>query len=70
MRKIQIPKRNTPTEYLVVRVQIVHVKKRFLGFKDKELSMHTAIPNKPNEAIELFNKISAIMGKYGVSISI
>lgn len=68
MKQIQLPKANTPTEYVVVRVQIVHVKKGWLGFKDKELSSAMAIPNKPKEAADLFNKIGVMIRKYGVTI--
>ena len=68
MKKIQIERReNTPTNYLVVRVQLVHVKKKLLGLKDTEITKFVAIPNTMKESVELTNRIGAIMKKYGKS---
>ena len=59
---------NTQKEYVVVRVQLVHVKKRFFGYQDKILAFHTAIPDTANEALELHEKIGKLMEKYGVTV--
>jgi len=70
MKRVQIPKKQTAKEYLAVRVQIVHVKKGWLGFKDKELSSLSAIANTPEEAVEFFSRIWKMADEYGVSIPV
>lgn len=71
MKKVQIPKKNTPTEYLVVRLQLVHVKKGFLGrLKDKILTAHAVIPNKPKDAVDLANQFSMFARKYGKTLNL
>lgn len=67
MEKIQIPKKNTPTNYFVVRVQLVHVKKGWLGLKDKLITSCTVIPDNPKKAVELTNRIGKLVDDYGVS---
>jgi len=59
---------NTPLEYICVRVQIVKVKKRFLGYKDEVLAFTTVIPNTVKESEILFKKIQRMCKKYGVDI--
>jgi len=59
---------NTHKEYVAVRVQLVHVKKRFFGYQDKILAFHTAIPDTANEALELHKNIGKLMEKFGVTI--
>ena len=70
MKQIKIPNEQTPREYLVVRMQLIHVKKGIFGLKDEQLTAHTAIPNTPKEAVDLANKIAVLMGKVGVSFPI
>ena len=61
-------KEQTPKEYLVVKVHLVHVKKGFFGYKDKILAFHSAIPDTPQKALELYKKMIKIVRKYGVTI--
>lgn len=68
MKQVKIPKQQTPTDYLVVRVELVHVKKGWFGLRDKQLTAHSAIPDTPQQAVDLTNKISLLMNKTGIAI--
>lgn len=65
MKEVQIPKEQTLSEYLTVRVQLVYVKKSWFGYRDKLLSFSHVMPTTPQEAIDLFNKIAKANQKYG-----
>jgi len=65
---ININKKQLPTDYLVVRLQLVHVKKGLLGLKDKELVKHSCIPNMRKEATDIIKRIANILEEYGVNV--
>jgi len=70
MKQIQIPQKQTPTNYLVVRVELVHVMKGWFGLKDRQLTAISVVPNTPSQAVELTNRIGKLTEKYGKSIPI
>ena len=61
---------NTPKDYIVVRCQIVHVKKKFLFFTEKELGFRIVIPNTKYEAAELMAKILVECDSYGKPVDV
>lgn len=56
-----------PADYLVVRVQIVHVKKGVLGLRDKVLARSALIPSKRKEAVKVFEAVRKDFEKRGKS---
>lgn len=64
------PEKNTVKDYVAIRVVAVHVKKGWLGYRDKILGFHIAIPDTPQKADELMGKIEKLMNEYGVSIPV
>lgn len=70
MKKLKLPiVVQKPNSYLIVRVQLVHAKRNFIGFWiDKELAWNKAIPDTPEKAVELNNRIATMMKEYGVAI--
>lgn len=68
--KIDISKKQKHGDYLVLRVQLVEVKKgAFFGLKDTTLAFHALIPNTRKEAVETFKQISKIFETKGVSLN-
>jgi len=65
---ININKKQLPTDYLVVRLQLVHVRKGLFGLKDKELVKHSCIPNTRKEAADIIKRIVNILEEYGVNV--
>lgn len=64
--KIASMERNTPLEYVVIRTEIVYVKKRFgLFFTEHQLGFNIVIPDTPKQAAEFMGKILAESEKYG-----
>ncbi len=61
---------STPDNYISVRLQIVHVKKRFIGFKDNRLGGISVICNNTRDAIRLYKRLESICKKYGVEIKL
>ena len=59
---------NDAKEFVCVRVQIVRVKKRFIGYSDKTLGYITLIPNTEKKAEEIFKKIQRMFKKEGVTL--
>jgi len=56
---------NTPKDYIVIRSQIVHVKKRLgLFYTEKQLGFRVVIPNTKQEAAELMAKILVLSDDY------
>jgi len=53
-------------DYVSVRVLVVHVKKKMLGFHtETELGTGAIIPDKKEQSWELFGKIKKLMQEYG-----
>lgn len=70
MKQVQIPVKQTPKDYLVVRVWLVHVKlswwRRLLGLTDKQLTASAFVAKSPQEAVDETNSIvSAFQKKKG-----
>lgn len=59
---------NDAKEYVCVRVQIVKVKKKFIGYTDEVLGSTTLIPNEVKEAEIIFKRIQKMFEKEGVII--
>lgn len=59
----------TPTDYYVVRVQLVHVRKGFFGFRDKTLAFSALVPDTRKEAADVFKAVQEDFEKRGVSIT-
>lgn len=66
--KESLPAKNTPKDYLAVRVQLVHVKTRFFGFTEKEIRGITCIPDDLEGAAEIMHSIDQMFSKYGKRI--
>jgi len=56
---------NTHKDYVAVRCEIVHVRKKFVFFTEKQLGCRIVIPNTKLEAAELMAKFLAISDEYG-----
>lgn len=55
-------KENTPNHYLVVRVEVIEVKKTMFGLRDvKKIGFNNVITNSQKETKELFDKINALI---------
>jgi len=65
-----MPTENTSQEYVAVRMQVVRVKKRFLGYKDTILGSTTVIPDTVEQAIHLGKKIKKLMSQYGLEFEV
>ena len=66
-----IDSKNTPSEYLAVRLQFVLVKKGFLGLKDKTVGVRVVIPNTKKEAMELASRVFRVLDSYkGVTLEV
>lgn len=66
-----LPQKNTPKNYVAIRVTAVHVKKRWLfGFCEKVLGFRIAIPDSPQKADELMGRIDKLMKEYGIGIDV
>ena len=64
-------KKNSSSEYVVIRVIALHVQRKFClltWWREKELGKSVAIPNSPEKAVELFDRLTKIMKEYGVEI--
>lgn len=66
--KVDVTKDQKPTDYLVVRCQLVNAKKGVFGLKDNTLAIQAVIPNTRIEAAELYGKIKVLMEALGVSV--
>ena len=54
----------SPDQYLVIRVQLVQVKRGFLGlFRDEEISSRSYIPNQRADAYTLYEAIDKLAKK-------
>jgi hypothetical protein len=64
-----MPKENTPPkDYVSIRVDVVHVKKKWYGFQDKVIGYQICVPSTWEEADEIMGKIKNLFSKYGTSI--
>jgi len=72
VKQIKVPKEQTPRDYLVVRIQLVHVKKSWLGLKyyEKILTASAVIPDTPEAAVDLTNQTVVQFKKLGVSFPV
>jgi len=61
---------NTPKDYIVVRCQLVHVKKKLVFFTEKELGFRIVIPDTKYQAAELMAKILVACDSYGKAIKV
>lgn len=68
MVKVDVSGEQTPKDYYVVRVQIVHVRKGLFGLNDKTIAGNAVIPNTRREAAEFFKDVSDKMARFGVSV--
>lgn len=66
---VDLEKEQIPTDYLVVRTQLVHVKKGLFGLKDKQLAVAILIPDTRREAAQVFKNIQDEFGKRGVRVN-
>jgi len=62
--------KNTPNDYIVVRCQLVRVKRKWLFRTEKELGLRVVIPNTKYEAAELMAKILVECDSYGKAIKL
>ncbi|MGD0071359.1 MAG: hypothetical protein ABSB71_07785 [Candidatus Bathyarchaeia archaeon] len=67
--QVNISGKQLPTDYFVVRVQLVHVKKGFFGLTDTQLAGNAAIATTRKESAELFEKFSTLMKEYGIQFT-
>jgi hypothetical protein len=59
--------KQTPRDYVSIRVSAFHVKKGWLGFfSDNKLGRVVCVPDDRMKAMELFEKIDLLMKEYGV----
>ena len=56
--KVDVSGEQKPTDYFVLRIQLVHVKKTWFGFKDNLLVFNALIPDSRKEATDLFGKVA------------
>jgi hypothetical protein len=63
-------KKNTPKDYVSIRVSVVHVKKMWGLYVDNELSKQVCIPDSWEDANKLVGEIQELMKKYGKPLSI
>lgn len=54
-------KENIPNHYLVVRVEVIEVKKTMFGLRDKKIGFNNVITHSQKETKELFDKINALI---------
>lgn len=67
--QIDVGKSQSPTDYYVVLVELVHVKKGLFGFVDKTLVKNACIPDTREHAAHLTKRFTAIMQEYGGSVT-
>lgn len=64
-----LQEKQTPTNYVAIRVTAVQVKRRLSIFwTEKQLGTSVAIPDDHKKAVELFDRLSTIMKEYGVEV--